>query len=195
MSMTCQRRVSLVTVLVERAGCRWNRMTYALLNATNGPAHRGVARRCESRTHRDGDARRFRRRCGSAAAVAVPPSAYHRLVLIHDRYGLVLTVVIAIGGVAAIVGVLRAGTMPWVRLYLRAVIALVVVQVAIGIVLVATGDRPQQLIHWFYGAATLLTLPLAMLIGKRLGGREERIWLAGGAVMTLLFALRAIATG
>jgi heme A synthase len=116
-------------------------------------------------------------------------------VLIHDRYGLVLTVVIAIGGVAAIVGVLRAGTMPWVRLYLRAVIALVVVQVAIGIVLVATGDRPQQLIHWFYGAATLLTLPLAMLIGKRLGGREERIWLAGGAVMTLLFALRAIATG
>jgi hypothetical protein len=34
-----------------------------------------------------------------------------------------------------------------------------------------------------------------MLIGKRLGGREELIWLAGGAVMTLLFALRAIATG
>ena len=82
-----------------------------------------------------------------------------------------------------------------VRLYLRVVIALVALQVAIGLVLVATGDRPQQLIHWFYGVATLITLPVAMLVGKRLGGREEQIWLAGGAVMTLLFALRAIATG
>jgi hypothetical protein len=79
--------------------------------------------------------------------------------------------------------------------YLRIQIALVGVQVLIGLVLVATGDRPQQLLHWFYGAATLLSLPLAMLIGKRLGGREEQIWLAGGAVMTLLFALRALATG
>jgi hypothetical protein len=79
--------------------------------------------------------------------------------------------------------------------YLRVQIALVGVQVVIGLVLVATGDRPQQLLHWFYGAATLLSLPLAMVIGKRLGGREEQIWLAGGAVMTLLFALRALATG
>jgi heme A synthase len=116
-------------------------------------------------------------------------------VLIHDRYGFVLTVVAAVGAVAAVATLFRPRIAPLVRLYLRAVIALVAVQVAIGVVLVATGDRPQQLIHWFYGAATLLTLPLAMLIGKRLGGREELIWLAGGAVMTLLFALRAIATG
>jgi heme A synthase len=85
--------------------------------------------------------------------------------------------------------------LPAVRVYLRIQIALVGVQVLIGLVLVATGDRPQQLIHWFYGAATLLSLPVAMVIGKRLGGREEQIWLAGGAVMTLLFALRALATG
>ena len=85
--------------------------------------------------------------------------------------------------------------LPAVRVYLRVQIALVGVQVVIGLVLVATGDRPQQLLHWFYGAATLLSLPLAMVIGKRLGGREEQVWLAGGAVMTLLFALRALATG
>jgi hypothetical protein len=120
------------------------------------------------------------------AAVDIPPSVYHSGVLIHDRYGFVLTVAAAVGAFAAIA---------LVRLYLRLIVALVAVQVAIGLVLVATGDRPQQLIHWFYGAATLLTLPLAMSIGKRLGGREEQIWLAGGAVMTLLFALRAIATG
>ncbi len=127
--------------------------------------------------------------------MVVPPSDYHSRVLIHDRYGFVLTVVAAVGALAAIAGLVRPRILPLVRLYLRVMIALVGVQVAIGLVLVATGDRPQQLIHWFYGAATLLTLPLAMLIGKRLGGREEQIWLAGGAVLTLLFALRALATG
>jgi hypothetical protein len=124
-----------------------------------------------------------------------PQTTYHSRVLIHDRYGFVLTVVAAIGAVAAIASLVRPRILPWVRVYAQAMIALVAVQVALGLLLVATGDRPQQLIHWFYGAATLLTLPLALLIGKRLGGREEQIWLAGGAVMTLLFALRALATG
>jgi heme A synthase len=128
-------------------------------------------------------------RCGC------PTSAYHSRVLIHDRYGFVLTVMAAVGALATIAGLFRPRLLPLARLYLRVMIALVGVQVVLGIVLVATGDRPHQLIHWFYGAATLFTLPLAMLIGKRLGGREEQIWLAGGAVMTLLFALRALATG
>lgn len=126
---------------------------------------------------------------------SVPPSVYDSDVLIHDRYGLVLTVVAAIGAIVAIVGLFRPRIVPIVRLYFRVAIALVAIQVAIGLVLVATGDRPKDLLHWLYGAATLLTLPLAMSIGKRLGGREEQIWLAGGAVMTMLFAFRAIATG
>lgn len=115
--------------------------------------------------------------------------------LIHDRYGVVLTVVAAVGAVAAIVSLFRPRILPLVRSYLRATIAVVAIQVAIGIVLVATGHAPQQLLHWLYGAATLLALPVAMLIGKRLGGREEQVWLAGGAVLTVLFALRAMATG
>jgi heme A synthase len=116
-------------------------------------------------------------------------------VLIHDRYGVVLTAVAALGAIAAIVSLFRPRILPIVRLYLRVTIGLVAIQVAIGILLVATGHTPTQLIHWFYGAATLLTLPLAMVIGKRLGGRDEQIWLAGGAVLTLLFLFRAIATG
>jgi heme A synthase len=116
-------------------------------------------------------------------------------VLLHDRYGLVLTVVAAVGAVAAIVSLFRPRILPMVQLYLRATIAVVAVQVAIGLVLVATGHAPQELLHWLYGAATLLTLPVAMVIGKRLGGREEQVWLAGGAVLTVLFAFRAIATG
>jgi hypothetical protein len=116
-------------------------------------------------------------------------------VLLHDRYGFVLTVVAAVGAVVAIVGLVRPEVSRFARLYLRCVVAVVAVQVAIGLVLVATGHAPQQLLHWFYGAATLLTLPIAMVIGKRLGGREAQVWLAGGAVLTVLFALRAMATG
>jgi hypothetical protein len=116
-------------------------------------------------------------------------------VLIHDRYGLVLTVVAALGAIAAIVSLFRPRLLPAVRLYLRLTVAVVAVQVVIGLVLVATGDRPAQILHWLYGAATLLTLPLAMWIGGKLGGREQHVWLVGGAVLTVLFAFRALATG
>jgi hypothetical protein len=104
-------------------------------------------------------------------------------------------IVAAVGVIAAIVGLVRPRVFPLVRLYLRVTIALVAVQVAIGLVLVVTGHRPAQLLHWFYGGATLIALPLAMTIGRRIGGRDEQIWIAGGAVLTVLFALRAIATG
>lgn len=115
--------------------------------------------------------------------------------LIHDRYGFVLTVVAALGAIAAIASLFRPGILPAVRLYLRLTVAVVAVQVVIGLVLVATGNRPAQILHWLYGAATLLTLPLAMWVGGKLGGREQHVWLAGGAVLTVLFAFRALATG
>jgi undecaprenyl pyrophosphate phosphatase UppP len=116
-------------------------------------------------------------------------------VLIHDRYGFVLTVVAALGAIAAIVSLFRPRLLPAVRLYLRLTVAVVAVQVVIGLVLVATGDRPAQILHWLYGAATLLTLPLAMWVGGKLGGREQHVWLVGGAVLTVLFAFRALGTG
>src|SRR4029077_12441600 len=104
-------------------------------------------------------------------------------VLIHDRYGLVLTILAAVGAFATIVSLIRPRLLPLVRLYLRATIVLAAVQVAIGIVLVATGEHPHQFLHWLYGAATLLTLPIAMTVGSRLGVRERQFWLAGGAAL------------
>jgi hypothetical protein len=34
-----------------------------------------------------------------------------------------------------------------------------------------------------------------MWVGGKLGGREQHLWLVGGAVLTVLFAFRALATG
>jgi hypothetical protein len=116
-------------------------------------------------------------------------------VLLHDRYGFVLTVVAAVGAIAAIGSLLRPELLPAVRVYLRVTVVAVAVQVLIGVVLFATGSRPSQLLHWLYGAATLITLPLAMWLGGKLGRREQHVWLVGGAILTVLFAFRAIATG
>jgi heme A synthase len=114
---------------------------------------------------------------------------------VHAVLGFGVIVLAACGSVAAVVSFFRPRALPAVRAYLRLTVAAIAVQVIVGIVLVAAGSRPQQVLHWVYGAATLLTLPLAMFVGRRLGGRDERVWLVGGAVLTLLFTLRALSTG
>jgi hypothetical protein len=116
-------------------------------------------------------------------------------VLVHRVISVGVVVVTAGVAIATIVGLFRPQLLPAVRTCVRITIAAIALEVVVGIVLVATGSRPQQLLHWVYGAATLLTLPLAMSVGRRLGGRDERVWLAGGAVLTVLFVLRALATG
>ena len=115
--------------------------------------------------------------------------------LVHRVFAVGVIVLAACGSIAAIVGVFRPHLLAAVRICLRITIAAIASEAVIGIVLVATGNRPQQLLHWVYGAATLCALPLAMSVGRRMRGRDERVYLAGGAVLTVLFALRALATG
>jgi hypothetical protein len=115
--------------------------------------------------------------------------------LVHRVIAVGVLVIAAGASIAAIVGLFRPHLLAAVRICLRLTTAAIVLEAAVGLVLVATGSRPQQLLHWVYGAATVLSLPLAMAVGRRLGGRDERVWLAGGAVLTVLFVLRALATG
>ncbi|MGH7686765.1 MAG: hypothetical protein ACREN2_08115 [Candidatus Dormibacteria bacterium] len=114
---------------------------------------------------------------------------------LHDRLGFIVTLVALAGALAAIGALLRPSWMPAVRLYLRLTLAVIAAQVLIGIVLVGTGHRPAQGIHWFYGAAMLLAMPIAFSLGARLPAREQPWWVVGGAVATVLLATRALATG
>ena len=114
---------------------------------------------------------------------------------LHDKFGFIVTVVAVVGALAAVVALLRPSLLPAVRVYLRLTVAAVAVQAVIGVVVFATGHHPSQGIHWFYGVATLVSLPLAFFIGSRLPSREEPLWVMGGAVATVLFALRALSTG
>ena len=113
---------------------------------------------------------------------------------LHDRYGIVVTIVVAVGALAATAALLRPQWLPAVRAYLRLTLVAVALQVVIGLVLVVTGRAPSQGIHWFYGAATLVAMPIAGFIGRGTGG-QEALWVMGGAVAALLFAFRAIGTG
>jgi hypothetical protein len=115
--------------------------------------------------------------------------------VVHDRFGLIVLIVAVAGALLALIAVWRPQLWPAVAAFLRLELAAVVVQVIIGLVLVATGDRPQDALHWVYGAATLLSLPVTLFVGRSRGARQEVVWVTGGAVATMLLAFRAVTTG
>jgi len=114
--------------------------------------------------------------------------------VVHDRLGVIVLVLAGVGAGLALLSMWRPRLLPSLRVYLPLTAAAVGVQVVIGLVLVATGQRP-ALLHWVYGAATLAAMPLALLASRRLSDREEHLWIVGGAVATALLAFRAVATG
>lgn len=117
------------------------------------------------------------------------------MLFIHDRLGFIVTFLALGGAIAAIIGLFRPHALATVRVYLLLAAGVVALQAVVGLILVATGSRPTELIHWFYGGATLLALPLCAWIGRGRPDHQERLWLVGGAVATFLFALRALTTG
>lgn len=82
-------------------------------------------------------------------------------------------------------------------LYGSATTALLVVQAIFGIVLAATGARPQDGTHFLFGPLTLLSLPVARGVAHmpRWTPRTQAIVAAAGWVVTLGLSLRAVGTG
>jgi hypothetical protein len=85
----------------------------------------------------------------------------------------------------------------------RAVLAVLggaLAAVLIGAVLLLTGSRPADPLHFVYGPAALIVLPVAIWIGARgtrAGSSRVRrdVWTAGGGVALLGILLRLFATG
>ena len=70
----------------------------------------------------------------------------------------------------------------------------------IGAVLLITGSRPADPLHFLYGPAALIALPVAIGVGARRtppgSSRVRRdVWTAGGGVVLLGIVLRLFATG
>ncbi len=114
---------------------------------------------------------------------------------IHARLGLAVVAVAAVAAVLVLVARQRPGSLPTVRVFVRLCAAAAAVEAVVGLVLLVAGNRPAEGIHFFYGAATVVPIPAASLMARRLGAREEMLYLLVGAVATALFGLRAITTG
>lgn len=85
----------------------------------------------------------------------------------------------------------------------RAVLAVLGGMVAAGLIgalLLVTGSRPADPLHYLYGPAALIALPVAIWIGARgtaTGSSRVRrdAWTAAGGLVLLGIALRLFATG
>ena len=70
----------------------------------------------------------------------------------------------------------------------------------VGAVLLVTGSRPADPLHYLYGPAALIALPVAIWIGARAtpagSSRVRRdVWTAAGGLVLLGIVLRLFATG
>jgi heme A synthase len=117
------------------------------------------------------------------------------MVSVHQRLAEAVQLLGVVGALWAGWCVLRRTPSPGLRVYVLLSEAVIVVQAVLGIVLAATGHRPHDNLHFIYGPAVLLSLPVAWLVGQRTAERTEHIALLGGCVAVALLSLRAIQTG
>jgi len=116
-------------------------------------------------------------------------------VTLHARLGVAVILVAAVGSELVLLARARPGWLPTVRVFVRLCAVAAALEAAIGLGLLVAGNRPAQGIHLFYGAATVLPVPAAQLLARRVGARDELLYLLAGTVAIVLFGIRAITTG
>lgn len=114
---------------------------------------------------------------------------------IHARLGVAVIAVAVVGAILVLVARGRPGALPMVRVFVRLCAATAALEAVVGIVLLLLGNRPAEGIHFFYGAATVIPIPLAEAMARRNHLADETWLLLAGAVATALFGLRAVTTG
>ena len=80
------------------------------------------------------------------------------------------------------------------------VLGTVTVSSIVGILLLIAGSRPPDPLHYVYGPAALIALPVAIWIGARSASADtfrlrRDLWTAGGGIVLLGIVLRLYATG
>ncbi len=113
---------------------------------------------------------------------------------LHGRFGLAVVLVAAVGALLLLLARFRPVHIPALRVFVR-LCAAAAVEAVIGIVLLIAGHRPTETIHLFYGAATVIPIPAAELLARRVRPEAEVMYLLAGVAATALFGLRAVTTG
>jgi MFS superfamily sulfate permease-like transporter len=117
------------------------------------------------------------------------------MVTVHQRLAEAVLLLGVVGALWAGWCVYRRIPSPSLRAYLLLSQVVITLQAVLGIALAIGGHRPHHGIHFFYGPAVFLSLPMGYLIGVRSDERGEHLALLGGCVAVALFSIRAIGTG
>lgn len=115
--------------------------------------------------------------------------------IVHQRLATAVLLLGLVGALWAAANIWQRRVSPALRAYLRLTEVAIVAEALAGLGLFFAGHRPAQGIHWFYGPAVLLSLPVAWTYARGGGERREAWALFGGSLAVFLFALRAISTG
>jgi hypothetical protein len=116
-------------------------------------------------------------------------------VIVHQRLANAVLLLGLVGALWAAANIWQRRVSPALRAYLRLTEGAIVVQALVGIGLFISGRRPAQGLHWFYGPAVLLSLPVAWSLTRGAGERREAWGLLLGSLAVFLFSIRAITTG
>jgi hypothetical protein len=114
---------------------------------------------------------------------------------VHMRLGVALVVVVAVGALWALVGAFRGDTSPALRAFARLSALGLLVQVVLGLLLLAGGHRPANGLHYVYGGVVLLCIPVGIAYGAGGDTRREAWGMCFGLIAALLLAARAVTTG
>jgi hypothetical protein len=116
-------------------------------------------------------------------------------VIVHQRLANAVLLLGLVGTVWAAANIWQRRVSPALRAYLRLTEGAIVIQALVGLGLFFSGRRPGQGLHWFYGPAVLLSLPVAWTLSRTGGERREAWALLLSSLAVFLFSIRAIGTG
>jgi cytochrome b561 len=116
-------------------------------------------------------------------------------VSVHARLGIAVIAVAVVGALLTLLTRSRPGAIPTVRVFVRLCAGAAAVEALVGLAMVVAGQRPADAIHFFYGAATVIPIPAAEALARRVHPQSEMRYLLVGAISTALFGLRAVTTG
>jgi hypothetical protein len=116
-------------------------------------------------------------------------------VTLHNKVGFFIVVAAVLGALLALISLVTPFVGTVLKLYLRLLFLVVVVQIVLGGALYIGGHRPVHELHYLYGAGTGATLGITFAVGRRTRWPLSKLPLVAGAIVATGFAVLALTSG
>ncbi len=112
------------------------------------------------------------------------------------RIGIAILVLGLVGAIWGALGIRPARTAAGLRPYLYLLVAVIAVEGLLGLLLATVGGyHPADSLHWFYGPAALVSIPVALYFARDKSARMEAVLVMAGPLAVFLFSIRTLMTG